>query len=403
MKRKEEHLNIEVDENEENVSFLQNKEDYQCVICFDLLCEPVVIPECGHTCCKTCLKQWFANVPHDQPVNCPAGCKAKIKRVVPATCVFIQNEIESRFPTAYAARKKEIQGIKIPGRLSHLLKASPESREFRVYLNEVKDSKFWNFLRWWRHFLIFIFACTSVLMYKALVDPQTNEGFDLKELLMADGVSETSAQLFENKSARFFLKLNNEDLGELGVSSEDIELMDVTHKQLESELAVNSDFWLWREDNMFFVTMMCITADWMPRTALLVFGVYVNIPMFLDFIQFQLSWWNFALYGTLCLCLPEGIWYLFWLPFAHKSPWFTFFVIIEMLNTFCNNWKQWNLKQFQIYGQSFATFSAIYLLPSFLFNGLFYVWLVLPSCIYVVEIAFPVWVTLYPELLDHLN
>ena len=56
---------------------------------------------------------------------------------------------------------------------------------------------------------------------------------------MADGVSETSAQLFENKSARFFLKLNNEDLGELGVSSEDIELMDVTHKQLESELAVS--------------------------------------------------------------------------------------------------------------------------------------------------------------------
>lgn len=52
-----EHVNIEVEGNDENVSFLKSaKEDYQCVICFDLLCEPVVIPECGHTCCKTCLR-----------------------------------------------------------------------------------------------------------------------------------------------------------------------------------------------------------------------------------------------------------------------------------------------------------------------------------------------------------
>merc|ERR1719379_1063628 len=80
-------------------------EDFECIICANLLFEPVVIPTCGHTCCKQCLTKWV----DAGGIACPAGCKTKLQREVPATSVFIKAQLEKMYPEKYEKRRREVE------------------------------------------------------------------------------------------------------------------------------------------------------------------------------------------------------------------------------------------------------------------------------------------------------
>ena len=42
-------------------------------------------------------------------IACPAGCKTKLQREVPATSVFIKTQIEKMFPEKYEKRRQEVE------------------------------------------------------------------------------------------------------------------------------------------------------------------------------------------------------------------------------------------------------------------------------------------------------
>jgi Lon protease-like protein len=76
-------------------------EDFECVLCFKLLYEPVTTP-CGHTFCRSCLFRAL-----DHASNCPL-CRAVI-HIAPThpVTITLQNIIKKLFPGEYAQRAEE--------------------------------------------------------------------------------------------------------------------------------------------------------------------------------------------------------------------------------------------------------------------------------------------------------
>lgn len=79
--------------------------DFECSLCFRLLCKPVSTP-CGHTYCKQCL---FSGLKFR--LNCPL-CRTKLEspsRYKYSINIVLLNIIEKYFPEEYALREQEEQ------------------------------------------------------------------------------------------------------------------------------------------------------------------------------------------------------------------------------------------------------------------------------------------------------
>lgn len=75
-------------------------DDFICPCCRELLYRAVTIA-CGHTCCESCLAQWFqTNDDFTEQIHgfrCPAGCQTRIPRVLPEPNVILQELLTRHF------------------------------------------------------------------------------------------------------------------------------------------------------------------------------------------------------------------------------------------------------------------------------------------------------------------
>ena len=47
--------------------------EFVCLICYDVLCQPVIVPECEHVFCHDCLADWLSRAPKSAQNNSENG------------------------------------------------------------------------------------------------------------------------------------------------------------------------------------------------------------------------------------------------------------------------------------------------------------------------------------------
>ena len=72
------------------------REDFECSICYELLCRPTAL-RCGHTFCRPCLVR-------QRKAEC-AVCRAKVPAELPAVNVVLQGALQRHLAGEYAARE----------------------------------------------------------------------------------------------------------------------------------------------------------------------------------------------------------------------------------------------------------------------------------------------------------
>lgn len=108
---KEELKAVEISEKEEGHL---DSENWECVVCHELLYQPIVT-ECGHCYCKACLTSVLkhAQGPPTVTAKCPM-CRACLRAINPkdlVVCSQLQTLLQACFPKEYSARRKQLQEI----------------------------------------------------------------------------------------------------------------------------------------------------------------------------------------------------------------------------------------------------------------------------------------------------
>lgn len=93
-----------VSSDEEDADADADVEDFaKCAICFQLMCHPVSISECGHKFCMSCICEAMRI-----RRSCPC-CRADIGATSFGIDIFVRDAIIARYPKAYERRRKEAQ------------------------------------------------------------------------------------------------------------------------------------------------------------------------------------------------------------------------------------------------------------------------------------------------------
>jgi len=304
---------------------------YMCNICSELLYEPVVLPSCGHSCCSHCLRTWI----HSGGKKCPAGCQTLLSETnVPATCVFLKNDIKERFPDLYAGRKKEVE--KMTDEQAHdihpLMRQSfnPLWTE-KDYLStthrankNLKDSleNFWSFNWFWRRLLLF--AAPLILICMASPPEALNATLTLQEFLKDYSISEEALIQFEKIPLQTFARFDSEEaFSEFGISDySDVKNLHIAQQDVARKLDEASGFWAYREHHQADVDyFLLIGNNWHAGSAVALWHGILD--------------WNYTNLAQLIL-VPQGLHYQFLLKFAHTNPIFVFMKLYDTISFICD-------------------------------------------------------------------
>ena len=80
------------------------EDEFNCVICLDLMYQPVTTP-CGHTYCKQCLQDALEVKP--ECITCREPIQTNFMVSLPVN-ITLQKVIEKRYPELYLKKKKTI-------------------------------------------------------------------------------------------------------------------------------------------------------------------------------------------------------------------------------------------------------------------------------------------------------
>jgi len=322
-------------------------EDFECIICANLLFDPVVIPTCGHTCCKQCLCKWV----DAGGIACPAGCKTKLQREVPATSVFIKTQIEKMFPEKYEKRRQEVelevseeedsggtQPIVRQNSFSQGLSASLSANEraamtLRVYLIRCQRDGFYKNWRFWMNFFCVMLPLVGVIVSYIRAKPSLDEHtFSVYDYLLKSGISDDVADIFKTSNLHFFLKLDEEsDFKEFAIDSDEVchNLLEIRNELMN---AMHVDFFEWR-DQHYYVSMILLICLFyfahlaVPLAILFKFSIPLLSEALFNPVPFSKVFFLFISY----LLHPELFMALFFLQFSYTNPVFTFIIVMAYI------------------------------------------------------------------------
>ncbi|GFP98325.1 E3 ubiquitin-protein ligase prt1 [Phtheirospermum japonicum] len=84
-----------------NTFTITSTSNFQCAVCKELLCRPVVL-NCGHVYCEVCIDS------HDGVCKCPV-CQSAHPIGFPSVCLVLEHFLEEHYPEEYSSRKESLR------------------------------------------------------------------------------------------------------------------------------------------------------------------------------------------------------------------------------------------------------------------------------------------------------
>ena len=91
-----------------------------CELCQEVLLDPVTLPCCGESFCKTCLQQWtVVKLDDGAPrARCPSGCGKQIDYRLPSVSKLLRSLLEAEHANELAERRRDIRDQELEERIA---------------------------------------------------------------------------------------------------------------------------------------------------------------------------------------------------------------------------------------------------------------------------------------------
>lgn len=91
-----------------------------CELCQEVLLDPVTLPCCGESFCKTCLQQWtVVKLDDGAPrARCPSGCGKQIDYRLPSVSKLLRSLLEAEHASELAERRRDIRDQELEERIA---------------------------------------------------------------------------------------------------------------------------------------------------------------------------------------------------------------------------------------------------------------------------------------------